>query len=322
MPTTYQDISRKSTNVILDPEVSSEIISKAIDESAVMQLAQRMQVAGNGKKFQMITGDPTPEWVAETNAKPVGSFAFGVKEVTPYKMALIVPFSDEFRRDKKALYDECVGRMPKLFGRKLDATVMSNASPGTGFDVLGGCDKMSILPQAASGSTPSTDVYDRFLAVDAKIGAADGIMNGIALAPQGRSIVLAAKDGDGRPLFTPGVQSGQLGNILGAGVSVRKGVYVPGTPASGSGSSAVEGTPATVGVAGDWDNISWGAVEAIQGSISNEASISYDDGSGNTVTINLWQQNMFAIRFEIELAVMVRYPETFALLTGAVPAAA
>ena len=308
MPTSYKDISRHSTNVIFDPEVSSEIISKAIDSSAIMQLAERMSVAPSGKQFQTITGDPEPQWVAETNPKPVGTFTFGKKSVTPYKMALIVPFSDEFRRDKRALYDECVRRVPKLFGKKFDSTVMGTTAPGTGFDVLGNSTKATILADA------NNSVYDRFLAVDAAIGAADGIMNGIALAPQGRSIVLGAKDGDGRPMFTPGVQSGQLGDILGADVSVKKGVYVAGTAAS----QGAAGVPAVVGLAGDWDEAAWGTIGTLTGSISNEATLTYTE-NGQTVTLNLWQNNMFAIRFEIEYAFLVRNANAFVLLTGNTP---
>lgn len=302
MPT---DINRKSTNVIFDPEVSNEIISKAIDASAVMQLAGRMAIAPSGKQFQTITGDPEPEWVGETEVKPVGKFTFGKKTVTPYKMALIVPFSDEFRRDKGALYAECVRRVPKLFGKKFDETVMGTTAPGTGFDVLGSSTKATILADA------NNSVYDRFLAVDAAIGAADGIMTGIALAPQGRSIVLGAKDGDGRPMFTPGVQSGQLGDILGADVSVKKGVYVAGTAGN-------PGTPAIVGIAGDWDEAAWGTIGTLTGSISNEATLTYSEG-GQTKTLNLWQQNMFAIRFEIEYAFLVRNADAFVLLTGNTP---
>lgn len=314
MSTTYQDISRKTTNVIFDPEVSNEIITKAQEESAIMQLAKRMSIAPNGKKFQTITGDPAPEWVAETNKKPVDFFTFGTKTVIPYKMALIVPFSMEFRRDKKALYDECIRRVPALFGKKFDATAMGTTAPGTGFDVLGGASKATILPDATNG----IDVYDRFLAVDSAIGAADGIMSGIALAPQGRSIVLGAKDGQGYPIFTPGVQSGQLGNILGAGVSVKKGVYVAGTAATQSAA----GVPAIVGIAGDWDEAAWGVIGTLTGSISEEATLSYTDANSQTVTLALWQQNMFAIRFEIELALMVRDINKFVLLTGNVPTGA
>jgi HK97 family phage major capsid protein len=313
MPTTYHDHSRKTTNVIFDPEVSNEIISKAQEQSAIMQLAQRMSIAPEGKKFQTITGDPAPEWVAETNDKPVDFFSFGTKTVIPYKMALIVPFSMEFRRDKTALYNECIRRVPALFGQKFDATAMGTTAPGTGFDVFGGATKASILPDG----TNNIDVYDRFLAVDSTIGAADGIMNGIALAPQGRSVVLGAKDGQGYPIFTPGVQSGQLGNILGAAVSVKKGVYVAGTAATQSAA----GVPAVVGIAGDWDNAAYGVIGQLTGSISEEATLTYTDANSQTVTLALWQKNMFAVRFEIELALMVRDINKFVLLTGATPTA-
>jgi len=290
------DISRETTNVIFDKEISSEIISKAIDESAIMQLAPKMQIAGNGKKYQTITGDPVPEWVGETEAKPVGKFSFGTKEVEPYKMALIVPFSMEFRRDKNALYNECVSRLPKLFGKKFDATVMSTTAPGQNFDVLGGVQAVSLTP------TGSNTMYDQFIAVDQLIGNNDGVMSGIALAPQGRSMVLGAKDGNQHPLFTAGVQSGTVNPILGANVSVKKGVYVAGSPA-------------VVGLAGDFDNCAWGAVESIQGAISDQATLSYTEGN-DTITLNLWQQNMFAVRFEIELAFMVRDANTFVRLTA------
>ena len=287
------DINRKTTNVIFDPEVSNEIITKTIEESCVMQLAGQMGVNPEGKTWQSIETDPEPDWVGETEQKPVGRFTFGKRTITPYKMALIVPFSDEFRRDKNALYNECVSRVPKLFDKKFDSTVLGTTAPGTGFDVLGDASSATIM------AGTDIDVYDRFLAVDATIGAADGIMSGIALAPQGRSIVLGAKDGNGHPLFTPGVESGQLGNILGASVSVKKGVYKAGTPA-------------IVGIAGDWDEAKWGTIGTLFGSISNEATLV----DGNS-TINLWQQNMFAIRFEIEFAFMVKDKNKFVLLTNA-----
>lgn len=309
------DINRKSTNVIFDPEVASEIITKTIEESAIMQLAGKMSVNPEGKTWQTIETDPEPDWVGETEVKPIGRFTFGKRTITPYKMALIVPFSDEFLRDKKGLYDECVSRVPKLFGKKFDKTAIGTVAPGTGFDVLGNSSTATIL----ADTTNNIDVYDRFLNVDATIGAADGIMSGIALAPQGRSIVLGAKDGNGHPLFTPGVESGQLGNILGAAVSVKKGVYKAGTaPTTGDG--ATPGTPAIVGIAGDWDEAKWGTIGTLAGSISNEATLVEGTGENQT-TINLWQQNMFAIRFEIEFAFMVKNADAFVLLTGETPAA-
>ena len=302
---TAKDISRETTNVIFEPEISQEIIAKAIDESAIMQLGTQIPMTGAGKKFQTITGDPEPEWVGETEEKATGTFLFGTKTVEPYKMALIVPFSMEFRRDKNALYDECVNRLPKLFGKKVDKTAMGTVAPGENFDVLGNCDKVSLIP--AEGKT----LYDQFVSVDAAISDADAVMNGIALAPKGRSIVLSAVDADKHPLFSAGVQSGTVNPILGAPVSVRKGVYVPGTAGS---------TADVVGLAGDFENLRYGIVQAITGSITDQATINVGT-EANPVLLNLWQRNMFAIRFEMEIAFMVKDPNAFVLLTGNTPSA-
>lgn len=313
MPT-YQDISRHTTNVILDADLSSEIWANAIEESAFMRAARRINIPGSGVKVQTITGEPQASWVDETNLKPVGFHTFGNKTITPYKLAIIEPFSQEFLRDEKALYAECVRRLPAALGKKFDSTIMGAVAPGSGFDVLGtGVSATSLLPDASNGITE----YDRFVAVDAAIATNDGILSNVILAPQGKSIVLGAKDGDGRPLFTPGVGSNAIGSILGADVTVAKGVYVAG--AAGTGGAA--GTPAVVGVAGDFSDVVWGSVEGVKMAVSDAATLSYTDANSQAVTINLWQQNMVAVRFEIEVAFAVRNKGQLMLLTGITPSA-
>ena len=295
MPT-YQDISRHTSNVILDPEVSAEIWGKTIEQSAFMQLANRITIPGSGVQVQTITGAPAANWVDETNNKPVGFHTFGNKTITPYKLAVIEPFSDEFRRDKAALYAECVRRLPGALAKKFDSTIMGDTAPGSGFDVLG----TGVSSVAIGGS----DVYGAFVAVDAAVSQADGIMNAIALAPQGKSLVLAATDQVGHPLFTPGVGSNTVGSILGASVAIAKGVYV-------------SGTPAVVGVAGDFSGLRWGSVEGIQMAISDQATLTYTDSNAQTVTLNLWQRNMFAVKFEIEVAFACMDKNQIKLLTNA-----
>ena len=276
-------VTRTTSNVALPVEVSSEIWAKTLEDSAFMQLSRHITIPGTGTTVQTITGEPQANWVAEANAKPVSDHTFGKKVITPYKLAVIEAFSDEFRRDKAALYAELVRRLPYALAAKFDATIMGTSAPGTGFDVLGGCTKVSLIP--AQGKT----VYDQFLAVDTNVSTAGGIMNGIALAPQGRAKVLSAVDQTNHPLFTAGVQSGTIQPILGASVVTKNGIYVAG--AAGS-----PGTPAIVGIAGDFTKAIYGTVEGIQIAVSDQASLT----SGNT-TINLWQQNMFAVRSDVEV---------------------
>lgn len=308
MPTTYQDISRQTSNVALPVEVSQEIWANAVHESAFMQLGRRINLPGTGTTIQAITGEPSANWVAETNAKPVSAHTFGKKSITPYKLAVIEAFSNEFLRDKKGLYDECVSRLPGALAKKFDQTIMSSSAPGSGFDVLGtGVSSVSIL------DSQSTTTYKQFVAADGAVSAADGILNAIALAPQGKSIVLGATDTTGRPIFIPGAESNTVGTILGANVVVNKGVYVAGSAATQSAS----GVPAVVGVAGDFTGVLWGSVEGVQMSVSDQASIV----DANSNTINLWQNNMIAVRFEIEVAFAVMDKNQIVLLTGETPSA-
>ena len=286
------DINRGTSNVALPQAVADEIWGAVLDESVFMKLARRIELPGPGVTIQTVTGEPTADWVDETAPKPIGTHTFGKKPVKPYKLAVIEPFSMEFVRDAAKLYNECLRRAPYALAKKFDQTIMSTTAPGTGFDVLGSCTKVGI----------KSDVYDQFVAADAVISAAGGVMNGIALAPAGKSLLFGATDGNGRPLFNA-IESGTVGNILGAPVVVSKTL----TPASGT----------VIGIAGDFDDAAYGTVEGVQVSISDQATLV--DGE---TTINLWQQNMVAVRFEIEVAFAVKSASEFVLLANEDPSGA
>lgn len=296
-------ITRATNTVALPVDVSEEIWAKTLEESVFMQLARHITIPGTGVSVQTITGEPTANWVTEADAKPLGDHTLGKKTITPYKLAVIEAFSDEFRRDKAALYAELVRRLPYALSTKFDATIMGTSAPGTGFDVLGGATKVSLIPGQ------NATVYNQLLTVDTNISTAGGIMNGIALAPQGRAKVLSAVDGDGRPMFTAGFQTGTIDNILGAQVVTKTGVYVAGTAGN-------PGTPAIVGIAGDFSDAVYGVVEDITVEFSREATLV----NGNE-TIALWQQNMIACKVEATVSYAVKSTAEFVLLTGDVPTA-
>lgn len=292
------DINRGTTNVALPQEVSADIWAKTLEQSYIMSAARRISVPGSGLTFQTITGEPVADWVAETGAKPVSTHTFGKKSITPYKLAVIETFSNEFRRDADNLYNECARRLPYAISTKFDQTVLGTTAPGTGFDVLGGAAKVNLAQATGADGVPGT--YKAFLAADAAISAADGIMDGIGLAPQGKSIVLGAVDGNGHPLFTPGAGSATVGNILGCEVDVHKSLYVAGTG----------GAANIVGIAGDWSDAMFGMVDGINMTISDEATLTTTGG-----TINLWQSNMFAVRVECEVVFAYKDIAEFVLLT-------
>lgn len=295
------DVNRTTSGIVLTPEQSAEIWSNAEYSSAVLQLANRVNLPGNGLSVDIVTGDPTADWVGETNEKPVSRPTFSSKLMTPYTAAVIVPFSNQFKRDKAALYNEVVRRLPQALGKKLDTTVFGGGTaPGSNFDTLAGAATVGI-----AGNT-----YKGLIAADQAIATGGGTLNGWALSPQARGLLLGAVDSTNRPLFINNAQTdGAVPALLGAPVYNVNGVYM--TDYNG----ATAGTDNQLGFAGDWSSAHVGIVENIQLSISTESTI--NDGG---TQINLWQRNMFAVRAEFEVGFRIRNIAHFVRLSNATQA--
>lgn len=295
------DVNRSTGGIVLTPEQSAEIWSAAEYSSAVMQLAQKVDLPGSGVSVPIITGEPEADWVNETDEKKVSRPSFDNKIMTPYTAAVIVPFSNQFKRDKAALYNEVVRKLPQALARKFDQTVFGLAAgaPGSNFDTLGGATQVGI----------NGDTYAGLVAADQAVATGGGMLNGWALSPQARGLLLGATDSTGRPLFTSGVSSDAVPSLLGAPTALTKGVYSADIDGAGAG------TAARLGFAGDWTSAHYGVVEDIQLSISDQATI--NDGG---TQLNLWQRNMFAVRVEFEVGFRVRDIAHFAQLTNATQA--
>ena len=293
------------SNIELPTEVSSEILQKTQEESAIMRLSRRVALPGNGLTIPMITGDPTAAWVDETGVKPVSNPSLSKKVMQAYKLAVIELFSMEFVRDLKALYDTCVRRMPGALAKKFDETVIGAVSkPGDNFDNFASCTAQSLI------ATSSASTYDGLVAADTDIATAGYMLNGFGLSAQARGILLGAVDNDGRPLFVNSVAKGAIPMILGSPTYFNRGLYKAGT----AGSS---GTPAVVGVAGDWTQAMYGTVEGVKIDLNDKGVVTVGSGSSAT-QVNLWQQNMVAVRAEIEIGFRC-VTDAFNLLTGAIP---
>ena len=285
------------SNIQLPNEVSAEILQKTQEASVIMRFARQIPLPGNGVQIPVIASDPEAAWVTETGAKPVSTPTLDKKIMQAHKLAVIVPFSNEFRRDASALYNALIARLPGVLAEKFDNTVIFGPSSGT----LANFDNFSAVTGYALDTANKT-AYDGLVAADGAISAAGGIMNGIALSPQGKSVLLGATDADKRPLFNTVTENG-ITRVLGAPVQISKAAYKAGTT-----SPAVADV---VGIAGDWNHAMYGTVEGIQIRYSSDATLAVSGG-----TINLFQQNMFAVLVEIEVG-FVAETAYFAKLTKA-----
>lgn len=267
-------INVNTTTITLPTELQATIIQKLQEDSAVMALAQKIDLPGLGATIPVITGDPEASWVSETNEKPVSRPTLATKTMGAHTLAVIVPFSNQFRNNVPALYNAIVERLPRALAQKFDKTVFGNGTaPSSNFDTFA-----SVTAQSF-GSDP----YAALVAADADVATHGGIANGYVISPQARAVLLGATDGNDRPLFINSVAEGAIPMILGAPVKQSKAAYI-------------DTTTDVLGFVGDWTQAIYGVNGGIQLSISDQATLT--DGEN---TINLWQRNMFAVRAEIEV---------------------
>jgi HK97 family phage major capsid protein len=294
------DLNRASTGVsaLLPKEISSEIWANAVSDSLIMRTARRINLPGSGVTIPLITGDVTANWVNETDEKPVSDATISNKSITPYKLAVIETFSNEFRRDLPGLYAELARRLPYALGRKFDSTILNGTAPGSNFDVLTGSTAVAL---------DATDTIGDLATALTTVGAAGGDISHWLIAPQAEGTIMTAKDGAGNYAFLRDARTdtGAIGSIFGRDVLKSSSVY--NNPATG---------PDVVGFAGDFANSAiWGSVEGIKVSISDQATVN----KGGT-QLNLWQRNMFAVLAEIEVGFVVKNGAHFVKLTGATSA--
>lgn len=290
------DLNRTSSGVLLTREESTEIISKAIEDSVVMRLARRIALPGRGLAFQTITGDPEAAWVTqETDIKPKGVHSLGTKIMQGYTLAVIEPLSKQFRRDKANLVNELIGRLPKALGKKFDQTVLTGTSadkPGDNFD---------IFAQVNAVDISSGGIYSGLIRAEETINENEFLINGYVLSPKARAKLLNAKDDNNRPLFLTDLKTGDTGSVLG-----QRAIFTNRVSKAATSTTAEQ-----LGIAGDWSKCAYGVVEDVQVDITDEASVTI-----NNTNVNLWERNMFAVRAEIEIGFMIDFNDAFVRLNN------
>lgn len=303
MANTALDVSRLTNGVILTPEMSSEIWTDSIKQSALTQLATRVNLPGKGVKWQTLNAPNAAEWVGETAEKPVVDPSFGSKTMIPYKLAQIITVSEEFTRDAANLWNAVQAQASEAIAQAIDKTFLA------GTIKLPGADGVDTLADAQTVSVKNGKYVD-FVKIATTVLDNNGDLNGIAITNKGLSKFLSAVDENGRPLMVPGVGSTELGSAFGARMIKSPWGYKEAVKASTS--PKVDAAPEVLGVAGDWTQAYYGTVQGIRIKMTDTATVK----KGST-TINLWQRNMIAFLVEAEVGFIVRDKSKFVVITGA-----
>lgn len=303
MANTALDVSRLTNGVILTPEMSSEIWTDSIKQSALTQLATRVNLPGKGVKWQTLNAPNAAEWVGETAEKPVVDPSFGSKTMIPYKLAQIITVSEEFTRDAANLWNAVQAQASEAIAQAIDKTFLAGTIP------LPGVDGVDTLADAQTVSVKNGKYVD-FVKIATTVLDNNGDLNGIAITNKGLSKFLSAVDENGRPLMVPGVGSTELGSAFGARMIKSPWGYKEAVKASTE--PKVNAAPEVLGVAGDWTQAYYGTVQGIRIKMTDTATV-----KKGATTINLWQRNMIAFLVEAEVGFIVRDKSKFVVITGA-----
>ena len=303
MANTALDVSRLTNGVILTPEMSSEIWTDSIKQSALTQLATRVNLPGKGVKWQTLNAPNAAEWVGETAEKPVVDPTFGSKTMIPYKLAQIITVSEEFTRDAANLWNAVQAQASEAIAQAIDKTFLA------GTIKLPGADGVDTLADAQTVSVKNGKYVD-FVKIATTVLDNNGDLNGIAITNKGLSKFLSAVDENGRPLMVPGVGSTELGSAFGARMIKSPWGYKEAVKASTE--PKVNAAPEVLGVAGDWTQAYYGTVQGIRIKMTDTATV-----KKGSQTINLWQRNMIAFLVEAEVGFIVRDKSKFVVITGA-----
>ena len=119
---------------------------------SLRKLPRQITLPGRGTTINVITSAPVAAWVGETGSVPVSNPGLTTKVMQAYKLGVIVPFSNELKRDASALYEALIERLPKALGDKFDNTVFGGTTaPGSNFDTFADVTGHDIATDAYAG---------------------------------------------------------------------------------------------------------------------------------------------------------------------------
>lgn len=290
------DISRATSGVSLPADLSAEIWGNVVESSVVMAATRQIALPGSGVTVHSITGEPVAAWTGETETKPTDNHTLSNKTITPYKLAVIEPFSMEFRRDLPGLYAELARRLPYALAKKFDETVFSD---GTGYSSLANFDFLGAT--STSQTVDGTSTTDDLVAAYQAVTEAGGDLSAWLASPALVGLLISARSDEASFNLASGLQ---VGSVFGASVLRTRAAMAQGYNS---------GTENVIGYAGDFQSDAvYGTVEGVKVDISDQATIADKAGTG---VINLWAQNMFAVRAEIEVGFRTTDVDRFVALT-------
>ncbi len=266
------------------------ILEEVMQGSVVMKLAKYEEMDKPSKKFMYLAKGPGAYWVGEGEKIQTSKAKWVSVEMVAKKLGVIIPASREYLNySQKDFFNVMKPKIAEAFQKKFDeAVILGHENPFTQ-SVNKSCTDAGNIIQGAI-------TYDNILALEDKLFENDVEANAFISKIQNRTALRGAVDADTKEALYD-----------------KRGNTIDGLPVVDLKSeNLAKGSL----FAGDFNNMFYGIPFNISYKISEDAQLSTitnDDGSA----VNLFEQELVALRATMDIAFMIVKDTSFAKLSVA-----
>lgn len=263
------------------------ILSEVMENSKIMQLGVYEEMDGKEKTFEYFAEGPGAYWVGETEKIQTSKPTLLQATMTAKKLAVILPVSREYLQYTVSNFFELMRpKVAEAFYKKFDEAGILNVNNPFAQSI-----DESVI---AAGNVVEGDItYDNILAVEDALYEFDEEANAWISKAQNNTALRGAVDTNTKlSLFDR--QSGTIDGIT--AVNLKSAELKKGTL-----------------YAGNFDHLRYGIPYNITYKISEEAQLSTIKNADGT-PVNLYEQEMVALRATMDVAMMIVKDGAFAKL--------
>lgn len=281
---------REAADGTVPAKYQTLILKEVIQNSKLMQLAKFQQMDDLEKKFEVFAKGPGAYWVEEGNRIQTSKATYLPVTLRAHTLAVILPVSRKYLSYKMSnFFNEMQPRIAEAFYKKFDeAGILDVDNPY----------KFSLKKSAtAAGNDLEADIsYDSLLAVEDKLLDHDIEANAWINKAQNNTALRNATK----------VENGTTERLYD-----RSGGMIDGVPFVNLKSENMKKGEL---FAGDFDYAFYGIPGAINYAISTDAQLSTIVGTDGK-PVNLFEQDLVALRATMDVAFMIVKDEAFAHLS-------
>ncbi|MFI9237817.1 phage major capsid protein [Streptomyces sp. NPDC053079] len=214
----------------MPPQITGPIFDRAVESSAVMQLARRVPLSMTAETAIPVSGDvPLADWVDEAGTKPLGASSLSVRTMRGKKVAVLVPVSAEvFMNNPAGLFSQLQRDLPTALGRAFDYAAIHGKTLTGGKGPFE--DYLAAPPNTvALGTTTQAKggIYADVVSGLKQVATAGYDTSGFVADPLLKPEMLLTTDTTGRPIFVPdpaGQGTVTRGSLVGYPIAYNRGV--------------------------------------------------------------------------------------------------